>query len=300
MANMKWFSKNKQGILSLFILIILLIIASCTEDIPLNDLNFNDQVVVNSFISPGKNIELFLNYSENILNDSFKIIKDPGIMLYENGELLTISHNYDGQKYIIPYSVKSGYEYTCVIMIPGNNQSIIMKDTVPELPGKISASIKYHVLTDEFGSFIDRLNLHIQDQVNRDNFYEIALTNHSFRLLNYMTVNSPVITVDTETGYMASPVLLFSDELFKDDELNLTIYTQSSETPMVIFRNVSCEYFKYKKALYPHIYTQNRDRENVFEFFKGDPADLYSNVEKGLGIFAAYTETIIKSVEELN
>lgn len=192
---MKWSSKNKQGNSPLFILFIFLIISSCTEDIPLNDLNFNEQVVVNSFVSPGKNIEVFLNYSDNILNDSFKIIKESSINLYENGKLLNIPFYNDGNKYIFPYSVKSGYEYTCILTIPDKDQSIIVKDTIPDPPGIISASYKYHVLTDKFGCFISRLNLHFQDQVNKDNFYEIALTNQSFDLLNYMTVNSPVISL---------------------------------------------------------------------------------------------------------
>ena len=41
-----------------------------------------------------------------------------------------------------------------------------------------------------------------------------------------------------------------------------------------------------------HLFSQNIKRENVYELFKGDPIELYSNVENGLGIFAGFTQDI--------
>jgi hypothetical protein len=41
-----------------------------------------------------------------------------------------------------------------------------------------------------------------------------------------------------------------------------------------------------------HFYNQNVDRENIYQLFKGDPVELYSNVTNGLGIFAGYSQDI--------
>ena len=291
------FKKLERGNLPLFSLMILFILSSsCTEDVDIDIFESKKQKVLNSLVCPGKDIRIFLNQTEALSNDSNRLSSIHEIKLYENDKLVETSSVFTEDHYSIPYSVKNGYAYRCEVRFTDNTM-LFCEDTIPEASPDLIAYYEYPVYRDEFGVHYGRLNIEFRDISNKRNFYEIAFTDKNFTHLGSFKLTNPVITVDTEKDPFASPVLLFEDDLFQDQSLKMDIYLQVAENPKIILRNVSRHYYEYKKSLYPHLYTRNTDRESVYEFFKGDPFDLYSNVNGGLGIFASYSERIFDSFD---
>ena len=68
-----------------------------------------------------------------------------------------------------------------------------------------------------------------------------------------------------------------------------------------ILRTTSRAYYKYRKSWIRHSNNQqigNQIEELLFMTLIGDPVPMYTNVEGGYGIFAAYNQTYYK-LEEL-
>jgi hypothetical protein len=114
-------------------------------------------------------------------------------------------------------------------------------------------------------------------------------------LIQTINVNNPAITQNSEKDPILLPTMLFTDETFKDSTIVLHIFTDVSDNPTILLRNVSYNYYQYKRNLYQHINNQNTSRYDIYDVFKGDPMDLYSNVKNGLGIFAAYSQTLLEA-----
>ena len=75
--------------------------------------------------------------------------------------------------------------------------------------------------------------------------------------------------------------------------VDIQIRTQAAAPiPIVVFRNVSHSYYQYRKRLPVHQFLQVRERDVDLSFFRGEPIDMFSNINGGLGIFAAYYQDI--------
>jgi hypothetical protein len=93
--------------------------------------------------------------------------------------------------------------------------------------------------------------------------------------------------------------LLFDDQQFNGGECFLNIFTgvlnnEADEYELIVELNsVSEKYYKYKTQL--GLYLRSLD-SNIFEGVP-DPIELYSNIENGYGIFAAYvTDRVILNI----
>jgi hypothetical protein len=195
---------------------------------------------------------------------------------------------------VVSKNVQLNSVYKIEITFEDENITLSAADSVPEKVLVSDAQYEYPVYEDETNTPFGRLNFNFQDEVGRRNYYEIAFQS-GHRYVNTFNVNSPVVSVDNEKDPIYFPVLLFTDEKFQNSEVNFEVFMDSQENPTVVLRNVSYDYYMYKSKLYPHLFNQNIDRENVYELFKGDPFDLYSNVTNGLGIFAAFSESRFQS-----
>jgi len=145
---------------------------------------------------------------------------------------------------------------------------------------------------DIYGSMYGKVSLSFQDDAKVKNYYEIVILGKDSSINQTFNITSRVTTLDSERDSNFPGTISFTDELFNGQELDLNIFVNSYDTPIIVLKNVSRNYYEYKKSLEVHFYNQNVDRENIYELFKGDPVELYSNVTNGLGIFAGYTQDI--------
>jgi hypothetical protein len=254
---------------------------------------FNDEFVLNSLFSPEDGLIIYLDKTNSILSVPSKNSFNTETRLYENGICIDsiISTN---DVIALSKSVQINKVYKIEIAIKDENITLSAEDSVPDIVLISDAQYEYPVYEDETNTPFGRLNFYFQDETGRRNYYEIAFQS-GHRYVNTFNVNSPVVSVDTEKDPVHFPVMLFTDEKFQDSEVYFEIFMDCPVNPTIVLRNVSFDYYMYKSLLYPHLFNQNIDRENVYELFKGDPFDLYSNVTNGLGIFAAYSESRFQS-----
>ncbi|WP_159517733.1 DUF4249 family protein [Sunxiuqinia indica] len=164
-------------------------------------------------------------------------------------------------------------------------------DTVPANIKIEQATNKYPVYTDQYHVQFGKITVSFNDDPDRKNYHELVILDENNRLVNTFHISSPVITVDNENDPNPPGSLLFTDELFSGQTLTLDIFSESSN-PTIVLKNVSRNYYEYRKSIISHLYNQNVERDDVYNLFKGDPVELYSNVQNGLGIYAAYTQDI--------
>ena len=271
---------------------------SCTKEIPFLSDDSSDKFVLNSLFSPENGLIIYLDKTNSILSPPSINSFNTETRLYENGicidSIISTNDIIASSK-----SVQLNNVYKIEIALIDEKITLSAEDSVPDMVLISDAQYEYPVYEDETSTRFGRLSFNFQDEKGRRNYYEIAFKS-GHRYINTFNVNSPVVSVDTEKDPVNFPVLLFTDEKFQDSEIYFEIFTDSQVNPTVVLRNVSFNYYMYKSLLYPHLFNQNIDRENVYELFKGDPFDLYSNVTNGLGIFAAYSESRFQSRSLIN
>jgi hypothetical protein len=285
--------KNYARILFLFLGMSL--VDACTKEVDFKPTSSPDEYVLNSLFTPGKEIQLFLNKTSGILDTSYSFGDASDIRIYENRTQIMPSVEKLKDRYIIHYLPLQGGNYKIEFNVPFSTKTIMAEDSIPSLVNIDSATYKFPVYTDQFETAFGNLKIVFNDEVNAANYYELILLSKDYSLEKTYHVDHPVISANTEKDQIVYPTLLFADEKFKDSKLVLNVFVASYQSPVVILRNVSYNYYKYKKNLYLHLFNQNTNREVVYDIFKGDPVDLYTNVNNGLGIFAAYSETIVNS-----
>jgi hypothetical protein len=269
---------------------ILFLISSCSEKINI-ELKSEPQYVVNCLFSPDKNIHLFVFKTTNILNNNIETGNNIPVELFSGDDLIWEGKTNENGVSIIPVIPEIVQSYS--IRVEGSqNLALSASDTVPDKINILKAEYTYPVYTDKYHTQFGKLSVSFNDDPNRVNYYEIVLLNARDSSINLtFNVNHPVVTLDNENDPNPPGSLLFTDELFEGQQLKLDIFTDS-EKPLVVLKNISRNYYEYKKSLNAHLYSQNTKRETVYELFKADPAELYSNVNNGLGIFAGYTQDV--------
>lgn len=266
---------------------------SCTKEITFLPDEFNDEFVLNSLFSPEDGLIIYLDKTNSILSVPSKNSFNTETRLYENGICIDSIISIDSV-IALSKSVLLNSVYKIEITFKDENITLSAEDSVPDIILISDAQYEYPVYEDETSTRFGRLNFYFKDETGRRNYYEIAFQK-GHRYVNTFNVNSSVVSVNTEKDPVYFPVLLFTDEKFQDSEMHFEVFMECQVNPTIILRNVSFNYYMYKSLLYPHLFNQNIDRENIYELFKGDPFDLYSNVTNGLGIFAAYSESHFQS-----
>jgi len=277
-----------------FLLLIYIIChISCAKEIPFIQDEISDKFVLNCLFSPENGLTIYLDRTNPILSVPSINSFNTETRLYENGICIDSIISEDST-IATNINVQPNKKYKIEIAFKDEKITLSAEDSVP---GKVlisDAFYEYPVYEDEYGTRFGRLNFHFRDEIGFTNYYEISFKNAE-RYINTFNVNSPVVSVNTEKDPIYFPVLLFTDDKFNDSEIYFEVFIESQANPTVVLRNVSFNYYMYKSLLYPHMFNQNIDRENVYQLFKGDPFDLYCNIDNGLGVFAAFSESRFQS-----
>lgn len=275
----------------LFFCGILLNTISCTEEVDFDWPIEEQKYVIGCLFCPDNKIEFYAFKTTPILEDSIPAVNNLNIVLYENDSVIWSGSKSDAGRYSIPIQPKPATKYAVSV---SNNQSISINasDTIPLPVYILSANYVFPVYEDLYGSKFGQISLSFRDKPDIKNFYEIIILNRDSSIQNTFNVKSPVITLDNENDPISPGSLLFTDELFEGKTLTLNINVSSYDDPIVVLKNVSRSYYEYRNSIIAHLYNQNTERDDVYNLFKGDPVELYSNVNNALGIFAGFTQDI--------
>lgn len=264
---------------------------SCINEVDLDWPTEEQKYVIGCLFSPENSMELYTFKTTAILEDTILAVDSLQINLYENNSLIWSGNKSNAGKYLIPVEPKPVSQYAISI---SNSQDILIHaiDTIPLPVHILSATYQYPTYKDSEGEVFGQISLSFQDNPDTKNYYEIILLHQDSTIIQSFNIKSSVITINSVNDPISSESLLFTDELFEGKTLNLKINVASVDTPIIVLKNLSNSYYQYRNNIITHLYNQNTERDDVYNLFKGDPVELYSNVNNALGIFAGFTQDI--------
>jgi hypothetical protein len=286
---------------------ILLILTACISEIDVPTNQKTDVPVLNALFSDGDAMKLYLF---NI--DTTGIIID----LYENDIYIESLSNSDEDLFISEYKLNAGNLYSLIVIDQDGNKIISVDDSIP-IPVEITdidfiLDSKYMIIGGQEGD-AGTVNIEFNDPENTKNYYELMVyiieynktdpnTNEvydSILFLKSISTENPILSAEGSI-YSGNKSFLFSDNLFNGQQISFDIdyFTgciACGYKHVVVLRSVSFDYYTYMKSLLLYY-----NATNLAEFvsitdlssfiFETEPVNLYSNIENGLGIFAAYSE----------
>jgi len=294
----------------ILLVICMLFFFSCTKEVEIDMPQSKKLPIVNSLFCAGDTICVSIYESVASLDGVPKIIDDALVLLYEDdnpADTLVYSEN---GLYVSNIIAKIGSVYRVEAFCNGH-KTCYATDTVPGLPVLTGVAFRDSALIDRDGFYISNAELSINSIVTKTGYYEIKmfaryfddyglggiveeLNNISFSQIN----NTDPVLLNSEVTFLDYSILLFSNNLFLNESYVLPVYyydlnnqwsnDYSDYDLIVSMRAVSANYYKYKCSEI----IQNFDGNGLFQQWNNlsaMPTSLYSNVENGFGIFAAYS-----------
>lgn len=284
--------KKSATFRNLFVFVIIsFFIVSCSTEVEIEWKDESQKYVVNCLLNPDEPVKLFAFKTSPILDDTTHLADGLDIEIYKNETLAWSGSGTGKGEYPIPVYAEAGANFK-IILKDKNGFSISARDSIPLHVYISNANYLFPVYEDIFGSKFGKVSLSFQDNPKVKNYYEIVILGKDSSINQAFNISSRVITLDNENDPNSPGTILFTDELFNGQQLDLNIFVSSYNTPIIVLKNVSHTYYQYRKSTNIHFYNQNVERSDIYNMFKGDPVELYSNVTNGLGIFAGYTQDI--------
>jgi hypothetical protein len=272
---------------------------SCQKELELDFPDIEPRLVVNCFFSPDSLFKVRVGKLLSV-NDSVTpfIIEDAECEIYENGtfaENLQYSENgfYNSQT----LKAKSGFIYSIKVKHP-DFPEVSATDTAP-FP--VTVSEEYF----ELNAFYDALDeahknelfIRFTDNSSQKNYYLLSIeekfVENNPRYILFEKSNDYTLQYTDLLEYRPYSIP-FSDNFFNGQEYLVSVYyklsqfssdgTYNSHDLYVHFNSISYQFHEYTKYMILHV--RNRESD-IFEGI-GDPIQMYSNIENGYGIFAAY------------
>ncbi len=317
---------NKILVLSIFVLSVCLF--SCEKKLDIDIPDSEKHIVLNGIITNDSLIYVNVTKSKSVLsNEKVKMLDDANVKLFGNDLFIENLTNIGNGVFISSITPEIGVKYKVTAdylnlqsvkseITLKNPEKIISIDTILEIKSYLAE------YGDDFTDYSMKFKIKIKDNVNENNYYFISLmkkepiydfdqqppviTGYNDTYL-YFDTNDPIFK-----GFINSYSLngmfgmVFSDELFNGSEyiinINSSILNQnsynndySSVTPLLVVRLLTVN-----QDIYRYITSFNLNQQSEDDPFS-QPVQIFSNVEKGLGLFSGYTmdvDTLLVEIEE--
>ncbi len=292
----------------------LLIFQACTKEVSFKQNEIEQRLVVNGFIEPDSVITVRISGTVAILEDRAPLIDDAIVKLTIDGSFTEELQYLGDGRYSSVSKTAPGSEYAIEVSAPGY-PDVKAIDTLPGAVPILEGSKERGNTYDEYGDPHVDIEFVFQDQSGTD-FYEFMfLPHHNYTkddTVYYigfqwpLYIADPVLKKDSELEYEPF-TYVFSDELFEGLKYRMenkffSMATSGSfvrpvvpeadlRKSFIVLRHVSSAYYQYRKSWIRH--SKNQQLGNIFDdplyvITVGAPKPMYSNIEGGYGIFAAY------------
>lgn len=260
---------------------------SCEKELPTDDINFKEKMVVNALatnddilkVHLAKTLTLADSTAEQRIEDAVVALIDP------NGTRTVLNYTFlFGGKYVTTFNPVPNVNYRLIIAHP-KFPTASSSFTIPSLFQASKATWKDGTGADSMGFPTGTITFTINDDPLYRNFYEISL--FRFEDLGPAWEVLPVISENPEIA--ADPVLNQEGALLLEDagfngnskELKFTTpFGSSFGNPykfLVVVKSLSPDYYKYFRSLRDY-----RIQGGVFS----DPKAIFNNINGGVGICA--------------
>jgi len=251
------------------------------------------KAVIHSLYKAEDTIKVYVTKSTGIFDYLEDNIEDATIKLYKNDVFLeTLTYDSESNYYKSENVAQINNDYQIVADIPGVN-AISASSHTPKLPNLVSWEYIGEIGYADSESIFYMLKVEIDDDVSKRNYYEIMVNITEIDNEDYVGWGNQGLFNLSEPVFVneENPKHLFSDDLF-----NGTNYTLNAGFVMhedvnsfnleLVFRQVTKDYYNYKKKLDKHIEAQGGD--DIFGYM--EPVQMFSNINGGYGVFTGYSE----------
>jgi hypothetical protein len=290
---------SQTGIYRL-IIIFSLIQAGCSKEVEI-DLSNTKSIVLNSVFNPNKVFSFNMSLTASPLNNYDSINGQLHFFLYEEDKIIlnTLLQSDILETDFLP---KPGKKYT-VEVISDSFPSIRASDSIPNLVQIDDAYLIFPAGVDAYGDYLAEANVTFTDPIGEANYYELIITigtDKDFYWSSDYQTTDRVLLNEGDLDYNPDS-FFFSDELFNGEQYTMRIKHPTTGNTgsgflkpyqhFATLRSVSKSYYLYRKYFTRHAYNQQFQDDFLDLIFKGEPQNMYTNIENGYGIFAGYQET---------
>ncbi len=302
------------------ILFLFLFAGGCVKEIDFNpDVISPRQIVVNSLLTPDTVMIVHLSYTRPVTDITPHFIDNAEVEISDGDRTYPLQY-LDSGIYINNVRPRAGQTYYLTVKV---GDTVLTATTrIPRQPVIISALLYPGVYTDaEFYDY-NRIDVVVKDwHPDQPDYYAFSVQD-SMRSINnpnyiyywwsslYMIANEPYASWEGYKSIMY-PVLYLSDEFLPKQEYdtfrlaatlrqgelryNDTVFIFSNTN--LVVRLISPEYYKYMKSVYAikDYLRLVRDEfvfNNSFNLYP-QPAELYTNIKNGVGIFGSFTQDFV-------
>jgi len=312
-ASLNIFFMHYKTKTSLFLIVVFLftLLFACTKQVDYLLEDSESIPIIQSIMSPDRLITVYVAQSVGALDNGFNFIADATVLLYREDVFVdTLKFNSDNKYYSNVYPV-AGKKYKVVVEMP-DGKKLWGETTIPLKPIACNPVFTPNLIYFEQAWF-GKLELQINDTSFYPNYYELLVfgfdTVHGhnyYQRLNFYEMDQVVIN-EGDWGFNPRTIF-FSDELFNGKKYDFNcmpshgISTSTTGDSLVYcerlrtsLRNTSYSYYKYRKSYTRHIYNSGIQTDGLLNLIStGNPVDMYSNVNGGLGVVGSYNQIIEK------
>jgi hypothetical protein len=291
---------NKTIILSLIIMFCVLS-QSCEKEIKLNFGEEDKMLVVNSVICPDSLVKVRVSYSQQILaNEPVFFVNNAQIRLFEDGTCIDTLAWLGQGKYVSRHKPQTNKVYG--IEVSDGKRKATANCRIPDVAS--IAWLKSDTTYDQMGFAYPGVTIAISDKPGQKDFYRLFLKRKAGKIepgdyfgntvfaYNDEAINAQTGPLDAIGNYIEYGTyrnynkieLVFSDKSFNGTIREIKL----SEIRMVINKTLFIHLHTLSEEYYKYLYSIKNKPD---EFFS-EPVGIYSNIENGLGIFAAYNEVV--------
>lgn len=299
----------------LILLLTILVAFGCYNTLDVNLSDFDKQIVINSLLTPDSNVLVNVSYTKAINDAKDYYINDAKVELSWSDSIIELTNIGNGF-YTADIKPKMNREYN--IRIKKNDTILTAKTFVPDTPNIQNIQVEIGTGNDaSYATEFNNLNISIKDMSPDTNYYEIFsprefygdggdyIDNNEFN--TFAQSNDPILLAEGYIDGSSQTRILFSDKDFNNSTATLHLKINSGSGTSIHFdtitrmtefylviRSVSEEYYKFMKSYqaYQDNITYGYMSFNSFAnmSFISKTVGVYSNIENGNGIFAAYSE----------
>ena len=291
---------GRKGVLKhlFFIYFLLLMVHSCTKEIPYPFDTKEKQTVITALNNSVGNINVKVEESVNVLSTVGKSITDAQVLLYTNNRLIdtlkaiknaaTNQFYYQSStipQYITDYSIK-------IILI--NGKILSANDRVPNkiLINQLKINDKIFSVVDENNQIRNYSTLSFQITDNEDdiNYYEISVQQFYKQDNELIACYFPAKYISDSNLlndsylFLTDRSIVFSDQNINGDTAHFELIFSPTSTHTSL--NQSYVYIVDVKKISENYYLFLKDIVN--QNTEKEPFNIFSNIQEGKGIFAFY------------
>ena len=266
-------------IIKIIIPFIALIFISCEKRIEIEMPEHQPKAVINCFFKPDEPFSIYAHKSTAITDPLSLPVEDAIIKLYKDAVFIE-TLQFNDSLYQSEHIVEEEATYKIIADFPVLER-VTATNYAPVPPTLISAEFLGLIATSNgFDKY--QINIEIEDDVTKNNYYQITLVGEYEYVDEYEHEDSSGIldqyTFSDASFNGATPIIKANYWIPKD-------YLIINKLTLKL-RAITEEYYTYFDSLDNHLDSQEGD--DIFGYI--EPIDMYSNIEGGYGIFGGYSE----------